>query len=114
MRIRERLQEQHELSARAGRWWLAVPLASIIGPAYAIACPGEPTAALVAIAEQLMDQERQNLSVSYVNGQDWKAGQSTLDAVALVRGGAVTLVGPDGAQQVSALFADAANDTTAG
>lgn len=61
---------------------------------------------IVSVSEAVADAEQQSISVSYVNGQDWKTGQTTLDAMALVRGGAVTLNGPDGAQQVSALFAD--------
>ena len=61
---------------------------------------------IVSISEEVLDAGGQNLSVSYVNGQDWKSAQTTLDAIALVRGGAVTLNGPDGAQQISALFAD--------
>ena len=61
---------------------------------------------IVAIAERMVETS-QNLTVSYVNGQDWKTSQTSLDAIALVRGGAITLNGPDGAQQLSALFADA-------
>jgi putative ABC transport system permease protein len=41
-----------------------------------------------------------------VNVRDWKSAQTTLEAIALVRAGALTLTGPDGAQQLSALFAD--------
>lgn len=47
------------------------------------------------------------VSISYVNAQDWKAAQTTLDAIALARSGALTLTTTDGAEQLSALFVDA-------
>lgn len=67
--------------------------------------PYETDERIVAINERMVEAE-QNVSVSYVNARDWKSAQTTLDAIALVRGGALTLTGPDGAQQLSALFAD--------
>ena len=45
-------------------------------------------------------------SVSYVNARDWKEAQETLDGIALLRGGALTLTGTDQAEQLSVLFAD--------
>lgn len=46
------------------------------------------------------------VAISYVNAQDWRRAQTTLDSIALARGGALTLVRPEGVQQVSTLFAD--------
>lgn len=61
---------------------------------------------IVAINERFEGTER-GVSVSYVNGRDWKDSQTTLEAIAMVRGGALTLTGSDGAEQLAALFADA-------
>ena len=60
---------------------------------------------IVAINEEAANTS-QTISVSYLNALDWKAEQTTLDAIALLRGGALTLNRPDGAEQLSALFAD--------
>jgi len=46
------------------------------------------------------------VAISYVNAMDWKLAQTTLDALALIRGGALTLSASDGTQQLSAQFVD--------
>ncbi len=60
---------------------------------------------IVLVNEQMVATE-QNVTLSYVNAQDWKKAQTSLEALALLRGGALTLTRSDGAEQLSALFVD--------
>jgi putative ABC transport system permease protein len=61
---------------------------------------------IVSVNERYEGTE-QGVSISYVNAQDWKASQESLEWLALIRGGALTLTDGEGAEQVSALFVDA-------
>ena len=60
---------------------------------------------IVSIRENYEGTDRR-VSVSYVNARDWKEAQETLEGIALLRGGALTMTGSEQAEQLSVLFVD--------
>lgn len=61
----------------------------------------------IVVVNESLEERGQSVSLSYVNALDWKRAQTSLEALALLRGGALTLTRTDGAQQLSTLFVDA-------
>jgi len=61
---------------------------------------------IVSVSEELETAGGGPVSVSYVNGTDWKAESSSFEAMALFRAGTLTLTGADQAVNLSVLFAD--------